>query len=89
MVIEKCNLESIKTMIEELNFSVECKKRTDLYQIAGIYPTPKKSLPEDMINRLIEGKEFHRIEEIQQYIVHEPQGEGIIIGKNIVREMSE
>ena len=75
----------MKTMIEELKFSVECKAETDVYQILSIDPTPSNALPAKIINALINGKEFHTIEEIRIYIFEELKQRGFLVNKDNIQ----
>ena len=72
-------------MITELQVSIECKKCVDVYQIEAILPEPRNAISSTIINELINGKEFHSVNEIKDYIIEQLNEKGIYISHEVIR----
>ena len=72
-------------MINELQVSIECKKYVDVYQIEAIISEPRHAISSTILNELINGKEFHAVNEIKDYIIEQLNKKSIRINRDIIR----
>lgn len=72
-------------MITALQVSIECKKCVDVYQIEAIIPEPHNAISSTIVNELINGREFHSVNEIKDYIVEQLSKKDIHISQDIIR----